>query len=229
MRSMIIIAVAACSITPAADAQDAASGITFDASAGVVSDYRYRGLSLSDEAPALQIDATLATDSGLYANAFASTIDEYGPGADGDGAQVEIDYALGWAFSVMNFDVDLAVSAYTYPGGVDVDYLTVPVAISRVFESWTLTLGVDYSPSQANLGDTDNTYVWLGADWADDDIGYGLAGWIGYENGAWAPDGKTDWSIGGYKTVGQFELGLAAQGVDVEDGVNLIGSLMFRS
>jgi uncharacterized protein (TIGR02001 family) len=106
---MIIIAVAACSVTPAAFAQDAASGMTFDASLGVVSDYRYRGLSLSDEAPALQIDATLATDSGLYANVFASTIDEYGLDADGDGAQVEIDYALGWVFSVMDFDVDLAV------------------------------------------------------------------------------------------------------------------------
>jgi uncharacterized protein (TIGR02001 family) len=229
MRQVLFVIAASGFLAPAALAQDDEPGLTFDASLGVVSDYRYRGLSLSNEGPAVQLDATLASDSGIYGNLFVSTIDEYGADAAGEGAQVEVDYTLGWAFAVADFEVDLAVSAYTYPGGTDVDYLTLPVSISRSFDAWSVTLGYEYSPSQPNLGDTDGSYAWLGADWADEISGFSLTGWVGYEGGAWAPDGKTDWGVGGYKSFDNLELGLLLQGVDVEDGVTLISSLTFSS
>lgn len=43
-------------------------------SVAVVSDYRFRGVSLSDENPALQLGVAYDHASGLYAGAFASTV-----------------------------------------------------------------------------------------------------------------------------------------------------------
>jgi len=229
MRKVVVALAAAGALAPGAFAQVDNAGLSFDATLGVVSDYRYRGLSLSDEAPAVQLDATVSSPAGLYGNLFVSTIDEYGADAGGDGAHVEVDYTLGWAFAAADFDVDIALSAYTYPGGTDVDYLTIPIAVSRSLDQWSVTLGYEYSPSQENLGDADGSYVWIGADWADEESGFGFTSWVGHEDGAWAPDGKTDWGLGGYKTFGQIELGLSVQGVDVEDDATFVGSLTFSS
>src|SRR6186997_2987340 len=107
------------------------AGFAIESEAGVVSDYRFRGLSLSNEKPALQLETTLSHDSGLYAGAFTSTIEEYGVDADGDGARAEVDISGGWAFSLAGFDIDAGAVAYLYPDASDVNYYVLPVSVSR--------------------------------------------------------------------------------------------------
>jgi uncharacterized protein (TIGR02001 family) len=114
-----------------------ASSVTAEGGLAAVSDYRFRGLSLSDRKPALQADLTVSHKSGAYASVFASTIDEYGQDADGKGATVELDYTAGWAFAGAGLDFDVAASAYTYPGGVGVNYVELPVQASKTVGAWT--------------------------------------------------------------------------------------------
>jgi uncharacterized protein (TIGR02001 family) len=121
-------------------------GVSLDYDIGVVSDYRYRGLTLSDKAPAVQGGVTASAASGLYGSVWASTIDEYGVGADGKGATVELDYALGWAGSLAGLDIDAAVTRYTYPGGEDVAFFEAPVSVGRTLGAWTTTVGGAYAP-----------------------------------------------------------------------------------
>ena len=50
------------------------AGAQFSGTATVVSDYRYRGVTLSDEKPALQLGLNYDTPQGWYAGAFGSTV-----------------------------------------------------------------------------------------------------------------------------------------------------------
>ena len=181
-------------ITPLAAFAGESPAVSLESELGVVSDYRYRGLSLSDERPALQGGVTAFLASGLYGSVWASTIDEYGAGADGKGAMVELDYALGWAFAADGLDVDVAVTRYTYPGGEDVAYFEFPVTVARRWNAWTATVGGSYAPRQTALGSEDDTYGFGQLEWSPSSSPISLAVQAGYETGAFAPGGKWDWS-----------------------------------
>jgi uncharacterized protein (TIGR02001 family) len=191
---------------------------TVEGTAGVVSDYRYRGYSLSDDQPALQAGLTATHESGLYADLYVSTIAEYGVGGDGDGARIEVTGTMGWAGSLAGFDLDAAVAAYRYPDGDDVDYLEFPLQAGRTVGAVTWTLGVAYAPAQAALGDEDNRYGWAGLDYAPETWPVSLTARLGYEAGAFAPGGKTDWTLGASHSLGPATLGLAWTDSDATDG-----------
>jgi uncharacterized protein (TIGR02001 family) len=175
-------------------------GVSLDYEIGVVSDYRYRGLSLSDKAPAIQGGVTASSSNGLYGSVWASTIDEYGAGADGKGATVELDYALGWAGSLAGLDIDAAVTRYTYPGGEDVAFFETPVTVSRTWGAWTTMLGGAYAPRQKALGTEGDAYAFAGLEWAPGPLTLGVQ--AGHESGAFAPGGKWDWSLSATRKVG---------------------------
>jgi uncharacterized protein (TIGR02001 family) len=84
----------------------------------VVSDYDFRGISLSARDPALQasFDYTFG-DSGFSAGAWASNVD-FGPDYDAD---VEVDYYVDYERALNDtFALHAGISLYTYPGS-DVD------------------------------------------------------------------------------------------------------------
>lgn len=219
-NKLACLVVALSTIAPAfaqSDDEQTASEFTFDSSAAVVSDYRFRGWSLSDDKPAMQVDATLIHSSGFYTGVFASTIEEFGIDSDGDGARSEFDLSAGWAFSLAGLDIDLGAMAYLYPDASDVNYYVLPVSLSHAFGGLSLTVGYEYTPRQTALGDLDGSYVWFGADWSSEDLPFWLTSAIGYENGAWAPDGKTDWSLGAFYGLDTLELGLTYTGADAID------------
>ena len=77
-----------------------------------VSDYDFRGMSLSSTDPALQGSIDWASEGGFYAGAWASNID-YGPGYDGS---IELDLYAGFAGETeagLGWDVGLVW--YMYP------------------------------------------------------------------------------------------------------------------
>lgn len=218
---------AACLVlaTPAsAIAQSGSGAWNVDAQLGVVSDYRFRGLSLSGEDPAVQAGATAAHASGFYGEVYLSTIEELGIGDDGDGAELEVTLSAGWAGAWLGLDWDAGLSAYQYPDGDDLNYVEIPVQVSRTLGGATATLGAAYAPAQTALGDEDNRYVWVGIDWAPEAWPVGFGGLIGREDGAWAPDGKTDWRVGAVMPLGRFRAGLDWVDSDAEDGA-LVASL----
>jgi uncharacterized protein (TIGR02001 family) len=190
-------------------------GLSADYEVGVVSDYRYRGYSLSDEKPALQAGATVNIPGGWYAGTWGSTIAEYGVGADGDGAHVEVDLFAGKAFSLGAFDVDVAVQAYLYPGGSDVNFAEIPVKVSRTVGPWTATLQAVYTPRQDVTVPEANRYVSGGLVWQAPERPWQVSARVGYEDGAFAPDGKIDWELGVARSFGPVSVGLSY--VDTDD------------
>jgi uncharacterized protein (TIGR02001 family) len=216
VRSVIcgLVLLAAPATTMAAES----TGLSVDGELGIVSDYRFRGLSLSDDRPAIQGGVTGSLSNGLYASVWGSTIDEYGAGADGKGATVEVDYTLGWAFEVSGLSVDAAVSRYTYPGGEDVAFFELPVSVSRGWNDWAATLGAAYAPAQKALGDDDNRYVFAKLAWARPSAPFDVAVQVGHESGAFAPGGKWDWSASVTRRIANVELGLGVVDSDADAG-----------
>jgi uncharacterized protein (TIGR02001 family) len=90
----------------------------FSSTVAVVSDYDFRGVSLSARDPALQasLDYTFG-DSGFSAGAWASNVD-FGPDYDAD---LEVDYYVDYERALTDtFSLAAGISLYTYPSS-DVD------------------------------------------------------------------------------------------------------------
>ena len=81
--------------------------------AGLVTDYRYRGISQSRRKPALQGGADFSHKSGFYVGTWASTI-RWIDDAGGD-ADVEVDIYGGYKTTFGAFGADFGVLRYLYP------------------------------------------------------------------------------------------------------------------
>jgi uncharacterized protein (TIGR02001 family) len=90
----------------------------FSGSVNLVSDYRYRGVSLSHGDPAAQIAVTYDDARGGYAGAFASTVRLAERSNRGAQAIAFVGYAKQWPSGV-TFDVGADYSAFTGAGGYD--------------------------------------------------------------------------------------------------------------
>ncbi len=206
------------SAAPAATAQETPSGWSLETEIGVVTDYRFRGISLSGNDPAVQGGVTAwNAGSGLYGSVWVSSIEEYGLDASGDGAEIEVTLAAGWSGEALGYVFDLGVEAYQYPGGEGVNYVEFPLSAERAVGPVTLSAGLAWAPEQSALGDEDNTYVWTGVDYAPYGWPVSLNARLGHEDGGFAPDGKTDWSAGFKAPVGRLTLGLDWIDSDVDD------------
>jgi len=134
----------------------------FSATVTGTTEYIYRGLSFSDGNPALQVGIDYGHESGLFAGAWASTVDLENFGGRRD---VELDYYLGYGFSpAATLDLSLAVMRYTYPGQTtyfNYDYTELSVLVT-VLEQYSLEAG--FSEDIYGYG-ADGRYFELRGEW----------------------------------------------------------------
>ncbi len=123
----------------------------------VVSDYRFRGISLSDRDPALQGGIDFSTAPGFFFGAWASTV------ADTGGSNIELDLYGGYANAIAGIDYSVSVVGYVYPGGEDVNYVELFANAEKSIDDATFKLEFAYIPEQNNFED-DNFYVSTGVD-----------------------------------------------------------------
>lgn len=139
-------------LAPLAQAQSAAPESSLSFNAGVVSEYRYRGISQSRLDPALQGGFDYADKSGLYVGAWGSSI-KWIKDAGGN-ANVEIDLYGGYKGAVGDLAYDLGFLRYQYPA----NKLAVDANTNEVYGA--LTYGpatLKYSHAVSNLFGTANS------------------------------------------------------------------------
>lgn len=188
--------------TFAQDVADDTTPIAVDFAVDLVTDYRFRGISLSDRDPAVQPSMEISHPSGLHAGVWGSNI------ADNGGDAVEIDLAAGYIFDAGSFAIDLGGVYYVYPGAGSTSYVELLGSISHPVGAGELTLLSGFVPGQAATGHSDNFYASLAGR-------VPLAGpltakaSLGWEDGAFA-GGKVDWSLGlDYELGHGFDAGLS--------------------
>lgn len=214
------------SFTPARaqDAEEASSPITVSGTAAIVTDYRFRGVSLSGGDPAIQAGITLTHESGFYVGTWGSSIDDGGTDLYGD---LELDLFGGWSGDIAEgVGLDVGLLYYAYPtnaSGLVAEYFEPYATLSGTLGPVTAKAGVNYAWKQDSLGGGDNLYLHteLGADIPNTPIS--LSAHLGYTDGALAPpllagtsdETGFDWSLGASATVlGSVTLGIAYTGVD---------------
>lgn len=124
--------------------EDSASAFTITGSAAVVSQYRFRGVSMTEGNPAVQAGITIAHDSGFYLATWGSSI-HAGDSAidldDGAGAinaydagnygSLELDVFGGWSGEVASgTTIDVGLLYYIYPDAMNHDATFGPVGAS---------------------------------------------------------------------------------------------------
>ncbi len=204
--------------SPAAMAEDDDSMFSFSANAAVVSEYRFRGISVSNRDIAIQAGLDISTKSGFYVGTWGSSIEPYA------GSETELDIYGGYSGKVGGLSYDIGLLAYTYPGSADTAYLEGYASISGAVQKLDWTLGYAYAFSQDNLGNQDNSYIYVNAGLPLGDTGLAIATHIAYENGAFG-DKKWDWSAGLTYPVGKFEAGVTYVDTNIENfGVKTVAS-----
>lgn len=243
MKKITAAALASIAFAAPAFAQEEPAGpITVSGSVALVSDYRFRGVSQSDEEMAIQGGFTVAHESGVYVGTWASNLSGWGTFG---GSNMELDIFGGYKLPVGGGTLDVGLTWYMYPGGSDkTDFAEPYIKLSGTAGPVNLLAGVAYAPKQEALGPwyatgaaygtgvptragakDDNLYLWGDASTAVPNTPLTLKGHIGYSDGnpglgpngtSVAPTGKYwDWMLGADYALGPLVLGVAYTDTDI--------------
>lgn len=230
--ALFTVAIGCAALPVAAQAQSAAEGtaadappaITISGSAALISDYRFRGVSQTDQEMAVQGGVTVSHESGAYIGAWGSNLSGWGTFG---GANLELDLIAGYKAKLGDTaTLDIGAVWYMYPGGADkTDFVEPYVKLTGTAGPATLTAGIAYAPKQEALGrwyftgtdaangvynapgdKEDNLYLWGDAALAIAGTPLTAKAHIGYTDGnpglgpnatSLAPTGQYwDWSLG---------------------------------
>ncbi|MEA3081004.1 MAG: hypothetical protein QOD54_672 [Sphingomonadales bacterium] len=211
----------------------AAAAVDLSGEIGVVSDYRYRGISLSRGRPAVQGTLTLAHDSGLYAEVWASTLER-----PGDPTSSEVDFTAGYEKDLSeHFSIDLSGTSFAYPSAGADNYFEATAIVTTTRGRASASAGVSYIPRQRATRDEqgrghDNSYLFGTAEYGLPRTPVTLKAGLGYERGAFDEvehGGKWDWTLGGEVKLKPAKLGLAYVGSNAGAGDRhaLVATLSF--
>lgn len=176
----------------AAPAEEEASG-PWDIEGEVTanSDYRFRGISLSDKDPELTASLTVSHETGFYASAWASNVNL----DDRNGDEFELDVTGGFSHDLGPVNLDVNAVYYLYPSHSGISYYEFNASLGYAIGDGEVRAGFAYAPSQTNIGDVSNRYYYVSADFPIKDTPVSLHGSFGIEDGAFG-DKKRDWLIG---------------------------------
>jgi uncharacterized protein (TIGR02001 family) len=202
---------------------DPPSEITISGYVQGVTDYRFRGISLSSGEPAIQGSINVNHASGFYVGAWASSLEQdpfdiYG--------SVELDLYAGWTGEITpGLTADVGLLYYVYPNGSvgDANYFEPYASLSTTFGPVSAKLGVAYAWEQDALGNEDNLYVFTDLSAGIPDTPVSLSAHLGYADGVQSPErltlagtgGGFDWSVGAtYNITKNLSAGVSYVGVE---------------
>lgn len=163
---------------------------------GLVTDYRYRGLSMSDGRPAVQAELNYEHRSGLYAGLWGSTL---------GGQGLELDPALGYSAELGGgLSLNLSATYYVYPHDESSNALETALAVGAERGAWSFAAGADLAPAPRGTRDEmddrrSNFHLFGNAGYAFPNLPLVARGQIGRETGPWAMRDhgpKWDWTVG---------------------------------
>jgi uncharacterized protein (TIGR02001 family) len=173
--------------------------------ATLLSDYRFRGVSRSDEDPAAQGQLTLSTPNGFYAGARGTAALDDVPGL----GNVQLDLYAGYGADLgSGTSLDAGLLYYWFPDGNGAtDHLEPYVSLSHMLGPAEATLGVKYAPGQDSTGGEDRLYLF-----GEVEAGIPLTPVTLTAQAGWQDAGALgrywNWSLGGRYALGPFETGL---------------------
>ncbi len=195
-----------------------------------VTDYRFRGLSLSGGDYAIQGSITVNHASGFYAGAWGSSLEESLVTDPISGESVygnaELDLYAGWTGELTSgLTADVGLTYYIYPNGKigEANYFEPYAALSTTFGPVSAKVGAAYAWKQDSLGGDDNIYVYTDLGVSIPDTPVAISAHLGYADGAQSPKfltgsgtgGGFDYSVGAtYNVTDKLSVGVSYIGVE---------------
>lgn len=205
-------------------AQDApASPITITGLVAATTDYRFRGISQTNEKFAIQGGATATHTSGLYASFWASSIDDYVAA----GADAELDLIAGYSKTIDGFTLDGGVLYYVYASaapGTKTDFFEPYGSIKYTYGPVTGKAGFAYAWKQNALsvgaGREDNLYLYGELSAAIPNTPFAVSGHLGYTKGrsllTFGQKDYIDWNLTGSYTWKNITVGVTYVDTDIK-------------
>ena len=202
-----------------------ASPHTFTGNLNLVSEYRYRGISQTNNKPAVQGGFDYAHASGVYVGTWLTNVSWLSDGGAGTVSNsLEWDIYGGYKGAVGDFGYDVGLLYYYYPGKYPAGFNSPDTLEAYIAGSYK-TVTLKYSPSLTDLfGFIDSKgsgYLDLSATY-DLGNGFGLVGHYGYQmvpstNGRSRSDcSYGDWKVGVTTEVVGMTVGLSYIGTDAK-------------
>ncbi|WP_425228879.1 TorF family putative porin [Sphingomonas sp.] len=128
------------------------SPFTITGSAGVVSQYRFRGISQSDNKPVVQGAFTIAHASGAYLSVWGSSASANNAVNIG-GTEIDVYGGFAHALGRSGVTLDAGVYGYIYPGsrkavGIDESYVEIYGSLTKNIGPVSAKAGVYWAPDQ---------------------------------------------------------------------------------
>lgn len=202
-----------------------AGAATYSGNVAIATDYVFRGVSQTQERPAIQGGFDAAFDSGFFAGIWASNVDF------GTDASTEMDYYGGYtgSFGCSSCSYKVGYYYYDYEGDPQLDYQELAASVTY----GGLTVGLNYSWEYFGEGTTDAIgdeveyfYPYANYTYALPFWDMSLALHVGQnlmsDDGVFEPDEDqyTDWSVGLSRTfteIGGITLGLTYYDTTIDD------------
>jgi uncharacterized protein (TIGR02001 family) len=213
---------------------------TFTGNVGLYSQYVFRGISQTNEKPALQGGFDLGHKSGFYVGTWASNISWLSDGNPDVSAPIEWDFYGGYKWSLpADFVADFGVLYYWYPGTYPTGYTKPNTTELYAALNWKM-LQAKYSYSINNtfgIPDSDGSYYvegnlnWDVVEKVNDVIGkVTLIGHVGYQSFRGSQHdintthnngdlSYTDWKAGVATEIWGLTWGIAVTGTDANSAL----------
>lgn len=209
LAAATIVASAAFAFSGAAQAEEEETVIPgeFSANVSLLTDYRFRGITQTDNEPAIQGGFDWAHDSGFYLGTWASNLQF-------SDAHIEMDFYGGYANSIDNFSYDLGVIYYWYPGASrnqDFDFIELALGLGYDFGAFSTSLSFNYSPD--NFGSSGDALYTEGGVSVPLPYDFELGASLGYQmiddEAAFGTPDYLTWTVGLSRSFLGFDFGLS--------------------
>jgi uncharacterized protein (TIGR02001 family) len=140
------------------------SAFTITGSAGVWSQYRFRGISQSNNRPVFQGSATVSHASGFYLSAWGSSASAGNSTVNIGGTEIDVYGGYTHAIGKTGVTFDGGVYGYIYPGASAGNYYEVYASLAKTYGPVTAKVGGNIAPDQKVFdyysGTNYNVYVY---------------------------------------------------------------------
>ncbi|HEX4737556.1 MAG TPA: TorF family putative porin [Allosphingosinicella sp.] len=203
------------------------SGLSISGNAFLLSDYRYRGVSRSGDAPAVQGQFTLSLPDGFYAGARGTSLHHYAGHGDAE-ADLYAGYGTGVAPGT---SLDAGVMYCWFPDANGrADYFEPYASVSHTLGPVEATVGAKYAWRQRAIGNDDMLYLFGQVEASIPATPVTLTAEAGRQDST-ALGSYWNWSVGGRYSFSHFEAGLHYVDTDLHArraGATVVASLGFR-
>ncbi len=218
-------ALAAGAASPALAIDIPGTALSLSGEASVMTDYRFRGISLSNGHPSAFAALTLSHENGVYAGAYGQSVDIYDDDPDAgfrDGSDLETGYYGGWSGDLVpGLTIDASLTYYAYPGVTGAtDFAEALVSAEVGIGPVSAKAGAAYFPDQKGTADS-GTYAFAEVS-AEVPLVATLTAHVGRQafGAGYGPGADYwEWQLGASRSFGPFEAGLSYVDTNLPHGM----------